>query len=211
MNPIHNTIFLFLLISSLFFVKEVHTKRILCFGDSITAYGEWVEEVGSLDSFSTINAGRGGRRAVQARAELAPYLTQYPDLDLLLFFLGVNDLPARDPRPGDVKIAECVDSISAAIDLALHYFKPKDIVLIAPCNVNPALMDSINLAKGYDITPPLLARMEQQYQLLAAKKGISFLSLYPVVHPENYKDGLHPNQAGDREIGEAIKAYLLSR
>ena len=211
MNPIHNAIFLGLFLINFFVVKEVQTKRILCFGDSITAYGEWVEEVGSLDSFSTINAGRGGRRAVQARAELAPYLTQYPDLDLLLFFLGVNDLPARDPRPGDVKIAECVDSISAAIDLALHYFKPKDIVLIAPCNVNPALMDSINLAKGYDITPPLLARMEQQYQLLAAKKGISFLSLYPVVHPENYKDGLHPNQAGDREIGEAIKAYLLSR
>ena len=211
MNPIHNAIFLGLFLFSFFVVKQVHTKRILCFGDSITAYGEWVQEVGNLDSFSTINAGRGGRRAVQARAELAPYLNQYPDLDLLLVFLGVNDLPARDPRPADVKIAECVDSIAAAIDLALHYFEPKDIVLIAPCNVNPALMDSINLAKGYDITPPLLARMEQQYQLLAAKKGISFLSLYPVVHPENYKDGLHPNQAGDREIGEAIKAYLLSR
>jgi acyl-CoA thioesterase I len=183
-------------------------QRILCFGDSITAKGEWVETVGKKTGFETINAGKSGRKAAEAKEALKTYLSMYPDLDKIILFLGVNDLPARDPRPGDVKVAACVANISDAVELALTRFKPKDIILVAPCTVNPTTMNSINREKGYHVTPPLLAKMEKDYQALAEAKGISFLSLFEVVSPENYKDGLHPNAAGDVEIAKAIIAFL---
>lgn len=188
-----------------------YSKRILCFGDSITEYGEWVAEVGKHESFETINAGRSGRKASQAKKELAFYLDKYSDLDMIIMFLGVNDLPARDTRPGDIKVAACVDSMGSAIDLALTRFKPADIILVAPCNVNPDSMSSVNREKGYHITPPLLAKMEKQYKILAETRGIQFFSLLNVVSKENYKDGLHPNKGGNIEIARAISEFLLSQ
>jgi lysophospholipase L1-like esterase len=192
-------------------INTIDAKRILCFGDSITANGEWVAEVGTHEYIETINAGRSGRKAAQAKKELAGYLEKYADLDKIIMFLGVNDLPARDNRPGDEKIAACVTNMSAAIDLALTRFKPKDIILVAPCNVISDSMNSVNREKGYHITPPLLAKMEKQYKILAKEKGISFLSLLNVVSKENYKDGLHPNKDGDVEIAKAISEFLLTQ
>jgi len=125
-------------------------------------------------------------------------------------FLGVNDLPARDKRPGDVKVAACVTNMSEAIDLAMTHFKPKDIILVAPCNVNPKTMSAVNLRKGYHVTPPLLAKLEEEYKALAKNKGIRFVSLLNVVSKENYKDGLHPNEAGDAEIAKAILSFLAT-
>jgi lysophospholipase L1-like esterase len=190
------------------FAGDVTPQRILCYGDSITAIGTWVKTVGNDDAFVTINAGRSGRRASQATKELKPYLKKYSDLDAIIIFLGVNDLPARDKRPGDVKVAGCVADISEAIDLAMTRFEAKDIILVAPCDVNPDTMDGRNRQKGYHVTSPLLAELEKEYKTLAEKKGIRFLSLLNVVSEENFKDGLHPNKAGDAEIAEAILSYL---
>lgn len=188
--------------------KDAAPQRILCFGDSITANGAWVKTVGDQDAFVTINAGRSGRRAAQATKELQPYLEQYSELDAIILFLGVNDLPARDKRPGGVKVAGCVADIDEAIDLAMTRFQAKDIILVAPCNVNPDIMSDRNRRKGYHVTPPLLAELEKEYQALAKKKGIRFLSLLQVVSSENFKDGLHPNAAGDAEIAEAVLGFF---
>ena len=104
-------------------VSAADKSRILCFGDSITAVGKWVESVGQDELFETINAGRSGRKAAEAKKDLAGYLDKYKNLDGIIMVLGVNDLPARDPRPGDVKVATCVANMSVAIDLALTRFK----------------------------------------------------------------------------------------
>jgi lysophospholipase L1-like esterase/dienelactone hydrolase len=189
-------------------VHAADSKRVLCFGDSITAGGQWVAEVGAQGSFETINAGKPGRKAAQAKTELAGYLNQYSNLDKIIMFLGVNDLPARDKRPGAVKVKACVTNMREAIDLALTRFKPEDIVLVAPCNVNPDRMSSVNLEKGYDVTPPLLAKLEIEYKALARKKGVLFCSLLNVVSKENFKDGLHPNEAGDAEIAGVLSRFL---
>jgi lysophospholipase L1-like esterase len=188
--------------------KDAAPQRILCYGDSITDTGTWVKTVDDHESIVAINAGRSGRRASQAKKELKPYLEKYSDLDAIIIFLGVNDLPARDKRPGDAKVAGCVADISEAIDLAMTRFEAKDIILVAPCDVNPDTMDGRNRQKGYHVTSPLLAELEKEYKTLAEKKGIRFLSLLNVVSEENFKDGLHPNKAGDAEIAEAILSYL---
>ena len=191
--------------------KDAAPQRILCYGDSITDTGTWVKTVGEDDAFVAINAGRSGRRASQATKELKPYLEQHSELDAIIIFLGVNDLPARDKRPGDVKVAGCVADISEAIDLALTRFAPEYIILAAPCNVNPDTMSGRNRQKGYHIAPPLLAELEKEYHALAKKKGIRFLSLLDVVSEENFKDGLHPNAAGDAEIAEAVLSFLTKK
>lgn len=182
--------------------------KVLCYGDSITRKGEWVATVGAHKYFATINAGRSGRKAAQAKKQLAPYLKKYQNLDKIIMILGVNDLPARDKRPGDEKVDICTTGMSEAIDLALQYVKPQDIVLIAPCNVNPDTLSSINIEKGFQVTPPLLKKLEESYKALAERKGIRFASLLNVVSKENYKDGLHPNSAGDAEIAEFILKLL---
>lgn len=182
--------------------------RVLCLGDSITQNGGWVGELDESSQFAIINAGLSGRRASQAREALAAAIAEHPEAERLVLFLGVNDLPGRDPRPGEVKVAEVVRNMESALDLALTRFRRSDIVLVAPCNVNPETMSKVNLAKGYQVTPPLLADLERDYQLLALKKGVWFLSLLRVVSPENYRDGLHPNAAGDTQIAQAVGNFL---
>jgi len=188
--------------------EDAAPQRILCYGDSITAGGKWVTTVGAHESFVMINAGRNGRKAARAKKDLIPYLEKHSNLDKIIIFLGVNDLPARDKRPGDVKVAGCISNISEAIDLAMTRFQSKEIILVAPCNVNPDTMSTQNRTKGYHVTPPLLAKLEKGYKALAAKKGIRFVSLLNVVSKENYKDGLHPNKTGDAEIAKAILSSL---
>ena len=185
-------------------------QRVLCFGDSITEGGSWVASAGKTASVETINAGKAGRKAAEAKTSLAAYLDKYRDIDRIIMLLGINDLPARDKRPGDVKVAACVSNMGAAIDLALTRFKPQDIILVAPCGVNPGKMSQVNLAKGYDITQPLLVQLEAGYKALALKKGVLFLSLLNVVSKDNYKDGLHPNKEGDAEIAQAVATFLAT-
>jgi len=183
-------------------------KQILCYGDSITGKGEWVTTVGVHKSFVTINAGKSGRKAANAKNELKPYLEKYQNLDKVIMLLGANDLPARDKRPGNMKVTICTRGMSEAVDLAMQHIKPQDIILVAPCNVNSDTMRDRNRTKGYHVTPPLLKKLEEEYKALAKKKGIRFASLLNVVSKENYKDGLHPNKAGDAEIAEAMLNLL---
>lgn len=188
-----------------------HPKRILFFGDSITAEGGWIRILEEQLNIEAINAGKPGRKAVQAVEHLPQYLTDYPKPDLIVMFLGVNDLPARDTRPGDVKVAGCVTNMSRAIDLALQQVEPQQIVLVAPCGVNPQTMSEMNLKKGYQITQPLLEKLEEGYKALAQGKGTEFLSLLNTVSSENYKDGLHPNPDGNAQIAEAFLDFYKQR
>jgi len=71
-------------------------KRVLCFGDSITATGTWVASVGSDPAIETINAGKSGRKAAEAKKPLAVYLKAYPG------FLSTNMetvRPSAEPNP----------------------------------------------------------------------------------------------------------------
>jgi lysophospholipase L1-like esterase len=109
-----------------------------------------------------------------------------------------------------------------AIDTALAKVPPQDVILVAPCNVNAEIMRKPlgtdprmasrcerNVKKGYDICPPILQELERAYRELAARKQVRFISLLGVVSPENLPDGLHPNEAGHREIAAAMTPFLL--
>lgn len=181
---------------------------LLCFGDSITALGTWVAAPEAAGPWRLINAGRAGRKTSDIPAEFPAALDAHPEAEGLLLLLGVNDLPARDPRPGDEKIAACLAHLKSALALALRRFAPAAIFLAAPPNVHAAGLDSVNLTKGYDIVPPLLARLESGIARLAREHGVRFFSLHGALQPTHFSDGLHPNPEGDRVIARLVGQSL---
>ncbi|MCG3147118.1 MAG: hypothetical protein PCFJNLEI_00555 [Verrucomicrobiae bacterium] len=198
-------------------------QRVLCVGDSITAADHsWVSLIAKSGKIETINAGQGGRRTGAAVETFETAVTTSQSFNRVIFFLGVNDLPGRDPAPPDKKVALCVKNMELAIDRALKTLPAKDVILVAPCNVNAELMrqphktDAAmtkrrerNVQKGYDICPPILEKLESAYRQLAQKKGVQFVSLLRVVSPANFPDGLHPDNAGQRQIADAIQPVLV--
>ncbi len=202
---------------------EDKAQTVLCIGDSITAADPgWVKALAEHAAIDTINAGKDGRQTAAAAETFAAAVAAGATFDRVIFFLGVNDLPARNPAPPAKKIADCVANMERAIDTALAKLPPQDVILVAPCSVNADIMRKPpgtdppmaalcerNVQKGYDICPPLLQQLEQAYRELAARKQVRFISLLGVVSPENLPDGLHPNEAGHREIAAAMTPFLL--
>jgi lysophospholipase L1-like esterase len=198
-------------------------QTVLCIGDSITEWDRgWVKWVGQNGQIDTINAGKGGRQTAAAVETFQKAAASNQPFDRVIFFLGVNDLPGRNPLPADKKVTACVKSMGQALDLALTRLPPKDVILVSPCSVNAEVMRQPsqtdptmtarrerNVKKGYDICQPILEDLEAAYRKLAAEKGVPFLSLLNVVSPDNFPDGLHPSEAGQRQIADVIIPFLL--
>ncbi len=205
--------------------EDGRPQTVLCIGDSITAADPgWVKLVGQHAAIDTINSGKGGRQTAAAAETFAAAVADGTKFDRVIFFLGVNDLPGRNPAPPDKKVASCVGNMEKAIDAALAKLPPQDVILVAPCSVNAEIMRAPpasdprmasrcerNAKKGYDICQPILEQLEQAYRGLAAAKKVRFISLLHVVSPENLPDGLHPNEAGHKQIAAALTPFLLER
>lgn len=177
--------------------------EILCFGDSITharGYG-WVEKIGEKhDSVTMINAGRSGRKTSD-KDELAVPVSDNDSSDWVLFFLGVNDL--RDGIPE--MVASCVENMDWMIGQVMKGIPGARIVLMAPTDINLESMNQINRDKNYNRkTKDSLYLMEKEYRELAEMRGVDFISLLHAVSPENFYDGLHPDQKGQQEIADAV-------
>lgn len=195
------------------FVKDIRFEAserptLICFGDSITANGLWVNAPETTQDWTLVNAGRAGRKTTDIPTEFAEALAQHPEATGLLIMLGVNDLPARDPRSDDDKIAACLAHIQGALDTALDRFHPDAILLAAPPGVDVDGMDSVNRTKGYPMVAPLLQRLEVGLEQLAQENGVRFVSLQQTVRPGQFSDGLHPNAEGDAAIAQALSKAL---
>lgn len=191
-------------------MATVKEYTILCFGDSITAAGYWIERLENDSPHRFINGGQSGRRAAHAPEELGEVLDDHPEADALILMLGVNDLPARDPRPGEVKVAKVVADMGEAIERARRQIDPANILLVAPPTVYPERLSDVNLQKGYQVTPSLLAQLEAGYRALAREKGVAFFSLLQAVSAENSRDGLHPDQNGHAQMAAVVAPLLES-
>ena len=190
--------------------KPVREWRILCFGDSITAAGYWIEELKKDSPHRFINGGRSGRRAAQAPEELGEMLDDHPEADALILMLGVNDLPARDPRPGEEKVAKVVADMGQAIERAKRQIATENMLLVAPPTVYPDRLSEVNRQKGYEVAPPLLRQLEAVFRELAREKDVAFLSLLHAVSAENSRDGLHPDKDGHAQMAAIVTRKLES-
>lgn len=180
----------------------------ICFGDSITANGKWVNAHEANRSWKLVNAGRSGRQTSDIPTELPVALAANPDAKGLLILLGINDLPARNTLSDNKKIEACLANLQIAIDLALKQFPREAIFLVVPCGVDVESLDKVNLAKGYDITPPLIERLAIGIDKIATENGVQYLDLSTILRPGHFLDGLHPNAEGDAAIARAVGKAL---
>lgn len=186
--------------------------QIVCFGDSIT-YGAtvngrswvWYLQQQNHSGIDFINAGRSGRKTAD-KTELLPVLAKYPHADYYLIFLGVNDL--KDGTPAMVD--SCIANMQWMIDKIKASDAHTKIVLLAPTGINVQTMSKVNVAKKYnDNTKRSLNELEKKYRALAKREHLGFISLLHVVSLPNYNDGLHPNEAGQAQIADAVWKGML--
>lgn len=178
--------------------SETTTKKIICFGDSIT-YGAEVDQHSwayflskEHKNINFINEGRNGRKTSD-KNEFSFVLNKYPSADYFLIFLGVNDLK----NGNDSMVNECVNNIEWMIKEIKGKNNNTNIVILSPCDINLQTMSKINIEKKYNKnTKTSLVELNKKYKNLAERESVEFISLLHAVSPENYVDGLHPNEAG---------------
>jgi len=180
--------------------------EVVCFGDSITHGAlvdghSWVWFLSkNHQDVDFINAGRSGRKTSD-RKELLPVLKKYPAADYYLIFLGVNDL--KDGT--EAMVDDCAKNMRWMI-AQIRQTNPKaTIVLLAPTDINLQTMSQVNVNKKYnENTKQSLVELEERYRALAKEENAGFLSLLYTVSPPNYVDGLHPDEAGQKQIAAAV-------
>lgn len=193
--------------------KNKPKGRVVCFGDSIT-YGAtvnghswvWYLQQQHHADVDFINAGRSGRRTAD-KIEILPVLEKYPQADYYLIFLGVNDL--KDGTRAMVD--SCLTNMKWMIDKIKASDPHTTIVLMAPIGINVRTMSKVNVAKKYNAnTQRSLNELEKRYRALAKQQHLGFISLLHIVSSPNYNDGLHPNEAGQQQIADAVWKGLNS-
>jgi len=197
-----------------FAVLPADKKLVVCFGDSIT-HGAmvdghswvWYLQQGQQQTpYVYINAGRSGRRTAD-RQELLPVLDKYPDADMYVFFLGVNDLK----NGNDSMVAICAQNMQWMIEQVRQKAPHAAILLLAPSDINTDIMTEVNRAKLYnENTRESLKKLAVVYRAIAQKNKLGFMSLLNLVPRGAYADGLHPNSEGQFALYKAISKKIIS-
>lgn len=183
-------------------------KYYLCFGDSITENGGWIDLLNQEKQEHFLNAGKSGRQAQNGPKEFPPVLATHPEANHLLLFLGINDLPSRDPRPSPARIEGAVQGLRQCIEHALPKLRPENIILFTPCGLAPDAMSEVNLGKGYHEALPLLEPYAEALKKLALKKGLRFLNLLGSFSDIHFRDGIHLNHQGEQQLAKILANYL---
>ncbi len=184
---------------------------VICFGDSITHGAKvnghsWVYFLSKEHKeVNFVNEGRNGRKTSD-REEILPVLREYRNAEMFLIFLGANDLK----NGNDSMVNACVDNMSWMIRKVRERNREAKIVILAPAQINVRTMSRLNVKKMYnENTERSLILLEKRYKTLAKEESVGFISLLKTVSPKNFVDGLHPNEAGQREIADAVWRGLV--
>ena len=206
----------------------VTLKTILCFGDSNT-YGESPEGFGRYpkqerwtgilqnrlkDGYEVIEEGLNGRTTVWedpveadkcGLRQLPSCIASHTPLDLLILFLGSNDLKARfHVTPADialsleqlVKTARTVDNYKGA--------PPFQILLVGPTFVREKTF--LNEVFGNRHEDSL--RLGPLIRQVAERNGTAFLDLSVCAEPSEL-DGLHFDRENHKKVAAAMEEKIL--
>ncbi|HQT91619.1 MAG TPA: SGNH/GDSL hydrolase family protein [Candidatus Kryptobacter bacterium] len=192
-------------------MKDKISGTVVCFGDSIT-HGAKVDGHSWVYFLSKehpevifVNEGRNGRKTSD-RDEILPVLKNHPHAEMFLIFLGVNDLK----NGNDSMVNSCVENMRWMIRQVRENDIRTKIVILSPTQINVRRMSPLNVKKMYNMkTESSLISLEGRYKRLASEDSVGFISLLKVLSPGNYVDGLHPSEAGQREIAGAVWKGLV--
>jgi acyl-CoA thioesterase I len=179
---------------------------VVCFGDSITHGAKvdghsWVYFLSkNHKNINFVNEGRNGRKTSD-KNEILPVLKKYPKADYFLIFLGVNDLK----NGNDSMVNNCIENMKWMISKIREANQSTKIVILAPVDISLKTMDTTNVRKKYnENTRTSLVKLEKKYKKLAKEDSLGFISLLKSVTPQNYVDGVHPDEKGQQQIAESI-------
>lgn len=199
-------------------------KTILCYGDSLTwgydpATGERIPRdkrwTGILrknlgGNYFIIEEGLNSRTTVwddplhggykNGRKYLIPCLASHRPVDLVILFLGTNDLKTRF----SLSAAEIASSISVLVDLILesqagpHENAPK-LLLVAP----PLITELSNFAEEFEGGKSKSLLLGKYYRQVAEEYDTAFLDASKVVVASDL-DGIHLNVEEHIKLGQVM-------
>lgn len=186
--------------SSLFAELPVDSTNIVMLGNSITQGCEWHELLGNP---KVLNRGISGDVAQGIYDRLGSILPGHPAKIFLM--VGVNDI-SHDLSPDSIcalteKIVDRIQQESPSTKLYLQSSLP----------VN----EKFKVYKGIWDKTPVVPLVNEAYRRMAARKGITFIDLFPLFADENgslredlTNDGLHLTAPGYLLWRQALKPYL---
>ncbi len=200
-------------------------KRILCYGDSNTwghipvtkeRYSADVRWTGLLQqklgsAFEVIEEGLGSRTTKWEYAEkegrngktyLSPCLESHNPLDLVILFLGTNDLKEvfnQTPPQIAASVRELIKIIKQKATNASK--QPPAILLVSPAIVDESVAGTELRYKGAQQKSVDLGK---EYEMIAAGEGCAFIDLAQHVAPSKL-DGLHFEAAEHAVIAEVFE------
>jgi lysophospholipase L1-like esterase len=198
-------------------------KRILCYGDSNTwGYdpvtgdrfdrderwtGQLRQAIGS--HYDVIEEGLNGRTTVwddpiegykNGRDYLIPCLESHKPLDLIIIFLGVNDLKKRfslsayDIAEGAGVLVEIVQKSSTG-----HLGGAPQVLLLAP----PPVGKLTAFAEMFDGADAKSQKFAEHYRRVANDLGCHFLNTSTVIG-SSALDGIHFEKSEHAKLGQAV-------
>lgn len=204
-------------------------KRILCYGDSNTygqvpitkeRYASDVRWTGQLQrilgpDFEILEEGLGSRTTRLEYADkqgrngesyLLPCLESQNPLDVIVLFLGTNDLKeVFHQKPVD--IAASIQHLIQIVKTVSWNAQKKQphILLVSPAIVDESVESTREKYVGAEAKSKALAPL---YQEVAAKEGCSFINLAEYIVPSK-QDGLHFDQEAHAIIAKVISEKVL--
>jgi len=203
-------------------------KRILCYGDSNT-WGyipaikkryppdlRWPGVLQNLlgDSYEIIEEGVNSRTTVfddpkhigkNGKIYLVPCLETHNPIDIVILFLGTNDIKERFNRnPKQIRAG-----IEELIKLIKGYAwnndnKPPRIILVSPTIVDEAVPGVQEKYKGAQVKSEQLGK---EYAELAKKYNLEFVDAAKIVLPSK-KDGYHLEPNSHKKLAEAFREKI---
>jgi len=199
-------------------VSPLSGKRVVCFGDSLTANGIWEKQLSARFGALFINAGVGGTTTETSRERFkTDVLAKNPDITLICF--AYNDAVKIDRKASRVSLERYRENLvyyvnslkSAGSDVIL--FSP-NLVIEEYFNANPLhpgedyIKDGgINalVSKYTDIMAEVAKEYGVYYFDLAAE--FAGKDLYSLINT----DGTHPNTKGYTLYAKALGDFIQSK
>jgi len=198
-------------------------KRILCYGDSNTwGYNpvtqdrfdkseRWTGQLSQAlgNDYDVIEEGLNGRTTVwddpiegykNGREYLIPCLETHKPLDLVIIFLGVNDLKKRfslsayDIAEGVRVLVQIVQKSDAGVMNGVP-----QVLLLAP----PSVGKLTAFAEMFEGAEAKSRKFSEHYSHVATEMGCSFLDTSTIITSSDL-DGIHFEQSEHAKLGQAV-------
>ena len=203
-------------------------KTILCYGDSITwgyvpgTGGRYAHDLrwptvlqrALGNGYQVIAEGLRGRYTVldepyrpgrNGAALLQPILESHSPVDLLILFLGTNDV-LHHPA---VTAADAARGIEILVKMAqTSETGPGDtsprILVIGPPVIGTLSAELQQMCRG---DPALSSGFTKHFRDVAERRGVHFIDGAAVFEPSPV-DGVHPDELGQRRLGESVGSVV---